>query len=497
MAIMTLVDSPSDLDTEYADRMNGSLPYTRDADPEILQHRHDTEHGDIGLNVTLTADDIERLNLILQGPSGGMIHDPPLMISELMPLEDLAVYDKISLDKVEKEIRRHLELDLITIMDENAQMDDSVHIDAVTKDMGKLNFNENMEEEELSRDRKEKLKELKYSKIRGTTTILKPVSQQQTSSDLSQSPAFSSSGRLHDVHVSECSDAHMYLLQPFEHVTISACTGCTIVVGAVAGLLHVVNCEKTDIIVAARRVLLSNCVDVSHYLFTPSPPLLVGNNRCCQFAPYNTYYDGLREDLLATGLAAAILSPDNMGMGDNVNGPSLQCASNKWKHSLELTKQSDLLPIHIPPRSSSPLPGSASGTDDKALSEESMQTPTLVPASEFQLLFVPLQTEASRKRRVQYESEEKNNGIGSLYCHNLAEVLQLSPFRLPTEYERRAMIKADRIKMLQQAIKNELLPEQQVKLEEELNRRFRDWLVASGNLRQVIDLVHLDNKGVR
>jgi hypothetical protein len=86
------------------------------------------------------------------------------------------------------------------------------------------------------------------------------------------------------------------------------------------------------------------------------------------------------------------------------------------------------------------------------------------------------------------------NGIGSMYCHNLADVLQLSPFRLPTEYERRAIVKSDRIKSLQTIIQTDLTPEQQVKLEEELNSGFRDWLVTSGNLRQVLDLVHLERK---
>ena len=43
-------------------------------------------------------------------------------------------------------------------------------------------------------------------------------------------------------------------------------------------------------------------------------------------------------------------------------------------------------------------------------------------------------------------------------------------------------------------IQTELSPEQQSKLEEELNERFREWLVTSGNLRQVLDLVHIEKK---
>ena len=232
-----------------------------------------------------------------------------------------------------------------------------------------------------------------------------------------------------------------------------------------------------------------------------------------KFAPYNTYYDGLREDLLATGLAAGVVSPDNNEMvSDPLYGPTLQCASNKWKQPVELSTLSDLLQAQslVPPRSSSPTPGSESSTDD------AMKTPSLVPASEFQVLLVPYISEAAKERRARQEmaaeemtvqtsgsfedsasiasgASKVGNGIGSMYCHNLADVLQLSPFRLPTEYEKRAVKKTDQIKILQAAMQN-LTEEQQAKLEEELNSGFRDWLVTSGNLRQVLDLVHLDRK---
>jgi TBCC domain-containing protein 1 len=104
-----------------------------------------------------------------------------------------------------------------------------------------------------------------------------------------------------------------------------------------------------------------------------------------------------------------------------------------------------------------------------------------------------VQTASSGDDNMSTASGNKN-GVGSIYCHNLADVLQLSPFRLPTEYERRAMVKADRMKSLQTTIQTDLTPEQQIRLEEELNSGFRDWLVTSGNLRQVLDLVHLERK---
>ena len=204
-------------------------------------------------------------------------------------------------------------------------------------------------------------KELSYQHLSSTTVLLEPGKESggndNSNNDTNSVVSFSSqqidqgneNGRLHDLRITDCSDTHFYLLQPFEHAIIAACTDCTIVIGAVAGVLQVVDCERTTITSAARRVIVSNSCDVVNYIFTPSPPLLVGDNRGCQFAPYNTYYDGLREDLLATGLAAALRST-NSGSGSVAGDtplspsrgaetgrnspsaqPSLQCASNKWK----------------------------------------------------------------------------------------------------------------------------------------------------------------------
>ena len=516
VALYTLALSECQHDEEYMVRQNGpsrnNLYSTKNPD-EILQ-RHEDEHREIGLNVTMTTEDLERLNLVFQAPSGGAINDSPLYISDIMPQEDLAVYGGISIEDAEREIRRHLERELNG--NEKLSLDEKDGVDAATKDIKKLSIKDDIEEEKsrgysgMQDDDDDYNKELTYTKVRGSPILLKPNNHTEGVAKVTNPHSgAATNGRLHDVHVSGCSDSQMYLLQPFEHATISACSGCTIVVGAVAGLLHVVDCERTTITAAARRVLVSNCYDVTHNIFTPSPSLLVGDNRSCKFAPYNTYYDGLREDLLATGLAAAVVSPDNQAVSDPLYGPALQCASNKWKQPVELSKLSDLLQSQsIAPRSSSPTPGSDGTTDD------AVKIPTLVPASEFEVLFVPFLSEATEERRARQElaAEEmtvqtassgddnmstasgNKNGIGSIYCHNLADVLQLSPFRLPTEYERRAMVKADRMKSLQTTIQTDLTPEQQIRLEEELNSGFRDWLVTSGNLRQVLDLVHLERK---
>lgn len=531
-------------------------------DVNELRRQHDDEHGIVGLSVRLTMEDLERLDLVLQPLAGGGIDDPPLRMGEFLwkclyhdPPPPTA---SIPLGDVEREIRQHLELELTVVVDpsgDESPEDSSSHHrrrlseendPAALRAMSRLTVADRHNKrssdgggggETVGTTGRAKLetsnqhqKELTYTRLRGTTIVLKPNPPESSSGVSVASGDPSSSGRLHDIIVSDCSDAHFYLLQPFEHATIAACSGCTIVVGAVAGLLHVVDCDKVVITAASRRILVSNSCDVQLCIFSPSPPLLVGDYRACQFAPYNTYYDGLREDLLATGLAHAAVSdsqsPYHSNARNNDNEMAwlpLQCSSNKWRQPIEVSKlevpQVPGSPGGLNPMVSAPL---SPGADDRAMgtsgNDVSMQAPVLVPASDFSILFVPLENEAARQRRLEGEEGENatlmegnhsstmtsatpdnisnnNGGRESQYCRLLAEMLQLSPFRLPLEYERRALMKAERMKNIQQAVQKNLTVEQQRRFEEELNRGFRDWLVTSGNLRQVLDLVHLEIKG--
>ena len=192
----------------------------------------------------------------------------------------------------------------------------------------------------------------------------------------------------------------------------------------------------------------------------------------------------------------------------------------------------------LSPDNSSP---SSPGADDRALggsADLSMKTPILLPASEFDVLLVPVENEEARMRRQllrassqtdsttvaataakedssDNEVEEAGEGntvdstLSSItgerdkgepaphpesdYCRMLSDLLSLSPFHMSQDYERRVITKAERVRVLQQTLQ-ELNDTERATLEEELNRGFQDWLATSGNLRQVLDLVHLEKK---
>ena len=216
-----------------------------------IRRQHDEEHGNVGLSVRLTMEDLERLHFLFQPPGGGGIDEPPLKIGDFLwaSLYGSAVPPtaSIPIGDVEREIRRHLELELLMAGADHDKEDVSTdEEDAASSALANLALTD-----KAGRDRERAKqpqqqgyqKELSYMHLRGTTILLKPQ-QHDTSSGASAASGepqlantlATAGGRLHDLVISDCSDVHMYLLQPFEHATISACTGCTIVVGAVAGL---------------------------------------------------------------------------------------------------------------------------------------------------------------------------------------------------------------------------------------------------------------------
>mmetsp|Transcript_27976 Transcript_27976/g.43990 ORF Transcript_27976/g.43990 Transcript_27976/m.43990 type:complete len:764 (-) Transcript_27976:817-3108(-) len=571
---------------------SSSMPVNiAEVDIRRIEQDHVQEHGNIGLHIKLTLEELDRLNLILQAPNGGPVEEPPIAIGEhilkCVAMEEMESRGSTSTYKwtmmqnglitvadAERILRRYLVAELSLAKQELNGGDTTYD---VTSKLSRLSMSLpatpprsrgiSITESSDADNAKDSsyFKELSYQHLSSTTVLLEPGKESgggYNNNDANSVISFSSqqidqgneNGRLHDLRVTNCADTHFYLLQPFEHAIIAACTDCTIVIGAVAGVLQVVDCERTTITSAARRVIVSNSCDVVNYIFTPSPPLLVGDNRGCQFAPYNTYYDGLREDLLATGLAAALRStnsgsgsvagdvPASPGRGAETGRnspsaqPSLQCASNKWKVPVELSKlELPQLPTTVQtPLSPESNPASSPGADDRALSgsaDLTMKTPILLPASDFDVLLVPVENEEARIRRQllresqteaaaakedssdnELEDAVEGNTVDSTlssitgerdkgepphaesdYCRMLSDLLSLSPFHMSHDYERRVISKAERVRVLQQTMQ-ELNDTERATLQEELNRGFQDWLATSGNLRQVLDLVHLEKK---
>ncbi|CAM9288758.1 unnamed protein product [Chrysoparadoxa australica] len=242
-----------------------------------------------------------------------------------------------------------------------------------------------------------------------------------------------------DLQINHCREAYIYILAPVKNVTILGCTECTIVVGAAAGLVRVAECERIQVIVACKRIMVTNSHESVFPIFTSNNPVLSGDNRTCQFAPYNACYPMLRKHLLSAGLAAA--SPP---------------ATNLWHMPIDVTT------IGVPNLSL----GYSRESKGK---QQQLRGPDINPGL--------MQPEAFFTLTIPCPSEHSNQD---------SEQLVENPFALPEDYAAVLRARDSLVGELQMRIQESgLSQDKQAHLEDVVKEKFTEWLVSSGNLRQV------------
>ncbi|KAM6547974.1 hypothetical protein CsatB_019650 [Cannabis sativa] len=108
------------------------------------------------------------------------------------------------------------------------------------------------------------------------------------------------------VKVLNCHDSVIYVLAPLRYATIYGCSDATIVIGAVGKAVRVEHCERVHVITASKRVCIANCRECVFFLGVNQRPLMVGDNHKLQVAPYNTFYSQLEEHMSQVGIEATI-----------------------------------------------------------------------------------------------------------------------------------------------------------------------------------------------
>ncbi|KAL4342505.1 hypothetical protein GQ457_08G011770 [Hibiscus cannabinus] len=108
------------------------------------------------------------------------------------------------------------------------------------------------------------------------------------------------------VKVINCHDSTIYILAPLRYAVIYGCSDATIVLGAVGKAVRVEHCERVHVIVAAKRVCIANCRECVFFLGVNQRPLVLGDNHKLQVAPYNTFYSQLEEHMTEVGIVSTI-----------------------------------------------------------------------------------------------------------------------------------------------------------------------------------------------
>jgi hypothetical protein len=204
---------------------------------------------------------------------------------------------------------------------------------------------------------------------------------------------------------------------------------------------------------ACRRFFIESCVDSVFPCFAATHPILAGDNRACQFAPYNTAYPEMSALLTRASLPTA--SPPHV---------------NYWNSPLDAVASH---PAPGAPGAAATASSEGLGADAASRDCEGGSTPfsLLLPPQNFHTFVVP-----SRGR---------------------SGVVQQNPFALPLEYAAALGQRLEAVKAAQELVSQASLPAAgRADVEVAVRAHFAEWLVGSGNVRQVLDLVQLDHEHV-
>ncbi|KAK9125460.1 hypothetical protein Scep_014306 [Stephania cephalantha] len=228
------------------------------------------------------------------------------------------------------------------------------------------------------------------------------------------------------VKVLNCHDSVIYVLAPLRYATVYGCSDATIVLGAIGKAVRVEHCERVQVVVAARRICIANCRECVFYLGVNQRPLILGDNHKLQVAPYNTFYSQLEEHMTQVGIDASI---------------------NRWNEPLALGM--------VDPHDSLSHPA--------GVSDSQAESAACLDPDQFTNFLIP-------------------NWFGG----DSANPTTLNPFPLPEAYMTSQQKNHQSLGEIKQALRDLQLEENRKReISSALHVYFKDWLYASGNVRQL------------
>ncbi|KAI7742712.1 hypothetical protein M8C21_018496 [Ambrosia artemisiifolia] len=228
------------------------------------------------------------------------------------------------------------------------------------------------------------------------------------------------------VKIINCHESVIYLLAPLKYATVYGCSDATIVLGAVGKAVRIEHCERVHVITVAKRICIANCRECVFFLGVNQQPLLVGDNHKLQVAPYNTFYPQLEEHMKQVGV---------------------EVSPNRWDEPIALGL--------VDPHDSISHPA--------GVSDCQTESATHLEPDQFTNFLIP--------------NWFQDEGCGST---------KDNPFPLPDLYMSSQQKNDKNLVEVKQILKETQLEDNKKReLSTALHAYFKDWLYASGNVRQL------------
>lgn len=265
------------------------------------------------------------------------------------------------------------------------------------------------------------------------------------------------------MHVTDCHDAVVYCLAPLKWVSISCCTNSIVVLGAVGSSVRVQRSEKLQVIAVTSHLVVNTCHDCIFYVATNRPPLLLGDNRFIQLAPYNAGYEHLEEHMISCGIEK------NRNLWDK---PMILMPGHPvYRQHYHSIQQQQLL--------------------DHSLNVRSLPPEKLMP---FMIPFKGGKGRMCGGAAPSITRGAANDTLTGLLTQDFVEFAP-SPFPLPQQYVEAWNKRMDGVNTVRSAYRDAKLTGQQKKeFTSSVQAHFKEWLQSGGGMREVYDLAKVEKQ---
>jgi len=277
-----------------------------------------------------------------------------------------------------------------------------------------------------------------------------------------------------------CIKSSLYLLSPYNSASISGCCDCEIIIGAVAGAVVISGCERVRITVACRKLIVTNCFDCQFNTATLTPTVIAGESRQLIFGPFNASFRDHDKYLQMADLTILRMNEEIESSGPSMNFWSQLCDVNIC---LENT---------ITAGSPSGYALDAAEASSVILPYPHASTAIVLPTERLQFVTVPCASMHQPPQKCAIPLPEPYQ-IEFLSLNSRFQELHdriTFPQQIPATSSSLGGgagggaggdIHADRIE-----------PPSAMSISSAVSKKFLEWLVASGRVQHVVDLISLD-----
>ncbi|WPT14317.1 TBCC domain-containing protein 1 [Picochlorum sp. SENEW3] len=266
----------------------------------------------------------------------------------------------------------------------------------------------------------------------------------------------------HSLKIVDCHDSVIYCLAPLQWVQVLSCTNSIIIIGAVGQSLRVEHSERLQVVSVSSHIVVNTCHDCILYSATNRSPLVMGDNRFVQLAPYNSGYECLEEHMRICGISNQI---------------------NKWNRPMLLMPDKPIFKQH------------QHGLEEQQHLDHS-QNVTLLPPEKLMPFMIPFRgcqgplCGGSATSIMRAHSDT----LTGLLTQDFVDFAPC-PFPLPETYSEAWKKRMGGVNTVRDAYREAKLSDaQKLEFTGAVQSYFKEWLQSGGGMREVYDLAKVEKQ---